>query len=137
VDTGCCNDPSTLSLHPVQPMTRRTRPYEDKPTRDEGEYVSRNDGLHVNWTALATIIALFTWTVSGVWFAAGQSSSLNTATASIAQLQADEKENDKQRIEILLHLQSIDQTLKDWTHPPQVMTQPGGLTINTGDGKAK
>jgi hypothetical protein len=81
-------------------------------------------GIHVNWTAIATIMALFTWTVSGVWFAATQNASIianhnsetaaiNSTNAAIAQLQSNEKENDKQRVEILLHLSSIDQSLRD------------------------
>ena len=68
-------------------------------------------GLQINWTACATIIAPFTWTISGVWFAATQAPSLTTAQSAIAQLQNneketalqmqnDEKENEKQRVEI-------------------------------------
>jgi hypothetical protein len=86
--------------------------------------MSKRTGIQINWTASATIVALFTWTISGVWFAATQSAAIaanhNTETAAIAvnnqaiaQLQANEKENDKQRVEILLHLSNMDQSLKD------------------------
>jgi hypothetical protein len=86
--------------------------------------MSKRGGIQINWTACATIIALFTWTISGVWFAATQSAAITANHASetaaiavdnqaIAQLQANEKENDKQRVEILLHLSNMDQSLKD------------------------
>jgi hypothetical protein len=86
--------------------------------------MSKRAGIQINWTACATIIALFTWTISGVWFAATQSAAITANHASetaaiavdnqaIAQLQANEKENDKQRVEILLHLSNMDQSLKD------------------------
>lgn len=105
-------------------------------------------GIQINWTACATIVALFTWTVSGVWFAATQNAAItanhNTETAAIAvnnqaisQLQSNEKENDKQRVEILLHLSNMDQTLKDiltygLPHTAQVLvpsSSPSGNTI--------
>lgn len=97
---------------------RRAAPY----NQDEAPVM--RGGLRINWTAMATIVALFTWTVSGVWFAASQNASLTTAQAAITQLQisqkenrdqmtANEKENEKQRVEILVHLSNMDQTLKD------------------------
>jgi hypothetical protein len=93
-------------------------------TMDQAYGQRSRGGLQINWTACATIIALFTWTISGVWFAATQASSLTTAQAAIVQLQtsakettlqmqADEKDNEKQRVEILVHLSNMDQTLKD------------------------
>jgi hypothetical protein len=109
--------------------------------------MSSKRGIQINWTASATIVALFTWTISGVWFAATQSAAItanhNTETAAIAvnnsaiaQLQANEKENDKQRVEILLHLSNMDQSLKDILNyglprntQMMVPAQPGGNTI--------
>jgi hypothetical protein len=103
----------------------------------------RPRGLMINWSALGVIATLVGAIISFVWLAATQNAAIATnhtieSTAitanqtSIAQLQANEKENDKQRVEVLLHLQSIDQTLKDWSYgsPRGVPTQaPIGTTI--------
>jgi hypothetical protein len=59
------------------------------------------------------IIALIVEAISGIWFMSQQSALLTADHASIIQLQTDEKDNDKQRVEILLHLSNMDQSLKD------------------------
>jgi hypothetical protein len=59
------------------------------------------------------IIALIVEAISGVWFMSQQSALLTADHASIVQIQSDAKENDKQRVEILLHLSNMDQSLKD------------------------
>ena len=93
--------------------------------RDDGERMSDalldqayGQRVRGNWeinktVSISVIIALFAWTVSGVWFAAQQSAALQSDHTAIVQLQSDEKDNDKQRVEILLHLSNMDQSLKD------------------------
>lgn len=96
-------------------------------------YAPRGDGIRINWMAISVIIALFAWTASGIWFAATQNAGLKSAQEAIAQLQVDEKENDRQRVEILLHLSSMDQTLKDLLSGARAQvlyqTQPSGNVI--------
>jgi hypothetical protein len=86
------------------------------PTMDQafGQRARGGSGWEINKTvSISVIVALFAWTVSGVWFAAQQSAALSADHTAIAQLQANEKDNDKQRVEILLHLSNMDQSLKD------------------------
>ena len=101
-------------------------------------------GFQINWNAFGVIGSFLFSAVAVIVYGVNMNASINqyhamdaqaiaTAQAAITQLQTDEKEDGKQRIEMLLHLQSIDQTLKDWTHPPQVLSPPTGNTIiNTG-----
>ena len=97
-------------------------------------------GFQINWNAIGVIASFVFSSVAVIVYGVNMNASINTnhaidtqaiatAQASIAQLQADEKEANKQSIEMLLHLQSIDQTLKDWSHPPQVIAPPTGNTI--------
>lgn len=87
---------------------RRPENYESYPAAE------RRGGWEINKTVSITVIlALVTWTVSGVWFAAQQSAGLQADHSAIAALQSDEKEAQKQSMEILLHVSSMDQTLKD------------------------
>jgi hypothetical protein len=85
--------------------------------------------------SISVIIALFAWTVSGVWFAAQQSAALQSDHTAISELQADQKDNDKQRVEILLHLSNMDQSLKDIlnyglprSNPTQVLMPSSGAS---------
>jgi hypothetical protein len=77
----------------------------------------------VNWAAVGVIVTLIGTMFSFIWMAATQNAAItanhNTETTAIAttnaavtQLQLDKKDNDKQMVEILLHLSSMDQTLK-------------------------
>jgi hypothetical protein len=89
--------------------------------QDDDSAISR--GVTINWAALGVVGTLFLSMISFVWLAATQNSAItanhNTETAAIAtsnaaiyQLQVDQKENGKQMVEVLLHLSSMDQTLK-------------------------
>ena len=102
----------------------RPRRYATEPASDAG-YPVRQGGVRVNWAAVGVIVTLMLTSVSFVWMAATQNSAINanhasettaiaSANAAITQLQSDERDNNKQTVEILLHLSSIDQTLKDW-----------------------
>jgi hypothetical protein len=98
----------------IQPFGPRNGEGMSDASMDQAYGQRARGGWEVNKTvSISVIIALVTWTVSGVWFAATQNANINTHSTAIAQLQANEKENDKQRVEILLHLSNMDQSLKD------------------------
>jgi hypothetical protein len=79
-----------------------------------GQRARGTSGWEINKTvSISVIVALIAWTVSGIWTIATQNATINGHSTAIAQLQANEKENDKQRVEILLHLSNMDQSLKD------------------------
>jgi hypothetical protein len=80
-------------------------------------------GVHINWAAVSVVLTLAGAIVSFIVLATIQSSSISanhasetasiaTSNAAIAQLQVDEKDNAKQMVEVLVHLSSMDQTLK-------------------------
>jgi hypothetical protein len=104
-------------------------------------------GVNINWSAVAVVLTLLGAIVSFVILATTQSAAIaanhNTETtaiatsnAAIAQLQLDEKDNSKQMMEVLVHLASMDQTLKTIltygvprAAPPEQPPMGGGNTI--------
>jgi len=99
-------------------LNRQNRPSDDEAmsnTLMDQAYGQRARGGWRFDSSLNTgvIIALIVEAISGVWFMSQQSALLTSDHASIVQIQADAKENDKQRVEILLHLSNMDQSLKD------------------------
>jgi hypothetical protein len=104
---------------------RRSEPTDERISdtlMDQG-YGQRSRGIAINWAAVSVVLTLAGAIVSFIVLATIQSSAISanhasettaiaTSNAAIAQLQIDEKDNAKQMVEVLVHLSSMDQTLK-------------------------
>lgn len=112
-------------------------------------YGQRNrGGFLVNWTALGVVGSFLFSAVIVIAYAVNMNATvasnhalenarLDAQQAQITQLLTDARDTAKQNLEILLHLSSIDQTLKDKSHEgetrvyiPSTGNPPTGNTIN-------
>jgi hypothetical protein len=100
-------------------------------------------GIQINWAAVSVVLTLAGAIVSFVVLATIQSAAIATnhttettaiatSNAAIAQLQIDEKDNAKQMVEVLVHLSSMDQTLK--TLLTYGVPRAGLISPSTGGG---